>query len=68
MKTPINAHPSGETSKNEISRLLASGLSEDAFYLIALAALLKKEYGSGYLRQMLMPATVPVYKNRTGQY
>ena len=39
------------------------GLSENAFYLIALASLLRKSVGPGVLRQFLVPGEFAGYGN-----
>lgn len=52
-------------NKNTNSKPVASPqLSDDAFYLIVLAGLLKKEFGVTSLQQFLAQESYPVYKGK----
>jgi len=62
MKTEINTHSFGENNNIKKSQHLVPRLSDEAFYLIALAGLLKKEFGQASLKQYLVPGGLPVYK------
>lgn len=66
MKTEINAQYTTENNNNmKKNQESAPRLSDDAFYLIALTMLLKKETGSASLEQYLTPAGLPFYNGKT---
>ncbi|HLF47435.1 MAG TPA: hypothetical protein VI548_13485 [Chitinophagaceae bacterium] len=67
MKPQTNKLPLRKISKTEMIQPSAPGLSDEAFYLIALANLLKKEFGKNLPDQYLVPVEIPVYKGRAGR-
>lgn len=67
MKPETNKKLLEETSKKEMKQSTTPRLSDEAFYLIALANLLKKEFGKNSLDQYLVPVELHVYKGRAGR-
>lgn len=67
MKPQTNKLPLRETNKTEMIQSSTPVLSDEAFYLIALANLLKKEFGKNLPDQYLVPVEIPVYKSRAGR-
>lgn len=65
MKTQMNAHPCRENNNFNNDPKSAPRLSDQAFYLIALAKLLKKESGMTSLEQFLTPGGSTGHKGKT---
>jgi hypothetical protein len=67
MNPGINTRFLEENNKTEMNHSLSPGLSEEAFYLIVLGNLLKKEFGEQSFEQYLIPVGLPVYKLKSGR-